>query len=295
MARVKFSKNKAYSKRYQTKWRRRREGKTDFQARRRLVTQDKRKFNSPKYRLVVRLTNKDVICQIVAARLAGDEVLTAAYGHELPRYGIKHGLNNFAAAYCVGLLCARRHLQKIGLDETYKGVEEVDGEMFEIEEEEDRRPFTALLDIGLVATTTGNKVFAVMKGAVDGGINVPHSEKRFPAYTKEEGFDPEELKSRIVGTHVSEYMNYLIEEDEDAYQKQFAKYIADGVEPDDVEDLYLEAHKKIRADPAFTKKANDTKEHNKNWRQIKLTYDERKQAVKDKLAAHLAAAAGGDE
>lgn len=60
MARVKFSKNKAYSKRYQTKWRRRREGKTDYQARRRLITQDKRKYNSPKYRIVVRFTNKYV-------------------------------------------------------------------------------------------------------------------------------------------------------------------------------------------------------------------------------------------
>lgn len=58
MARVKFAKNKAYSKRYQTKWRRRREGKTDYQARRRLVSQDKRKYYSPKYRLVVRFTNK---------------------------------------------------------------------------------------------------------------------------------------------------------------------------------------------------------------------------------------------
>lgn len=58
MARVKFTKNKAYSRRYQTKWRRRREGKTDYQARKSMVTQDKRKYNSPKYRLVVRFTNR---------------------------------------------------------------------------------------------------------------------------------------------------------------------------------------------------------------------------------------------
>lgn len=213
----------------------------------------------------------------------------------MPRYGIKHGLTNFSAAYCVGLLCARRHLKKLGLDEIYEGVEEVDGEMFEIEEEDERRPFTALLDIGLVRTTTGNKVFAVMKGAVDGGVNVPHNEKRFPAYSKEEGFDAEELKSRIIGTHVSEYMNYLMEEDEDAYQRQFSKYIADGVEADDIEDMYLQAHKKIREDPSFTKKEKSGAEHNHTWRMKKRTYDERKQAVKDKLAAHLAAVAGGDE
>lgn len=58
MALIRALKNKAYHKRYQTKWRRRREGKTDYYARRRLIAQDKRKYNSPKYRLVVRITNR---------------------------------------------------------------------------------------------------------------------------------------------------------------------------------------------------------------------------------------------
>ena len=40
------------------------EGKTDYFARKRLCTQDKNKYNTPKYRMVVRLTNKDVICQV---------------------------------------------------------------------------------------------------------------------------------------------------------------------------------------------------------------------------------------
>lgn len=51
-------KTKSYHKRYQVKWRRRREGKTDYYARKRLITQDKRKHNSPKYRLVVRFSNR---------------------------------------------------------------------------------------------------------------------------------------------------------------------------------------------------------------------------------------------
>lgn len=215
-------------------------------------------------------------------------MLTAAYAHELPKYGIKRGLTNFAAAYCVGLLCARRHLTKIGLAETFVGKEEVDGEMFQVEEEEDKRPFTCILDIGLVRTTTGNKVFAVMKGAVDGGINIPHNEKRFPAYSKAEGFDPELLKSRILGNHVTEYMEYLQEEDEDAYQRHFSGYIRDGVEADDIEDMYAEAHKKIREDPVHVKKENTTTEH-KQWRMAKRTLEERKQAIKDKINAALQA------
>merc|ERR1712137_756546 len=66
---VKVVKNKAYYKRYQVKYRRRREGKTDYQARRKLVAQDKNKYNSKKYRLVVRFTNKDIIAQIVYPKL----------------------------------------------------------------------------------------------------------------------------------------------------------------------------------------------------------------------------------
>ncbi|KAG0180068.1 60S ribosomal protein L5, partial [Apophysomyces sp. BC1021] len=112
---VKQQKNKAYFKRYQVKYRRRREGKTDYYARKRLVVQAKNKYNSPKYRLVVRFTNKDIVCQIVYAKIQGDFVLSAAYSHELPRYGVKGGLTNWAAAYATGLLLARRTLAKLGL------------------------------------------------------------------------------------------------------------------------------------------------------------------------------------
>lgn len=151
--------------------------------------------------------------------------------------------------------------------------------MFEIEEDEDKRPFMALLDVGLNSCTTGNKVFAVMKGAVDGGLNVPHNERRFPAYTKEEGFDAEELKMRILGNHVSEYMKYLAEEDEDRLALQFSGYIADGVDADGIEDMYTDCHTKIRADPSFSKKDNSCTDHNKKWRQVKTTYDQKKERI----------------
>jgi len=75
---VKVVKNKSYFKRFQVKYRRRREGKTDFRARKRLVAQDKNKYNSPKYRLVVRISNKDIITQITYAKIEGDVVMAAA-------------------------------------------------------------------------------------------------------------------------------------------------------------------------------------------------------------------------
>merc|ERR1712210_442863 len=88
---VAVQKNKAYFKRYQPKFKRRREGKTDYFARKRLCVQDKNKYNTPKYRLVVRITNKDIVAQIAYARLQGDVIVTSAYAHELPRYGRREG------------------------------------------------------------------------------------------------------------------------------------------------------------------------------------------------------------
>merc|ERR1712017_10375 len=84
MAFVKLVKNKAYFKRYQVKYRRRREGKTDYYARKRLVAQDKNKYNSPKYRFVVRFSNKDITCQVMSSKIAGDVTHTAAYAHCAP-------------------------------------------------------------------------------------------------------------------------------------------------------------------------------------------------------------------
>merc|ERR1712178_112309 len=101
---VKVVKNKAYFKHFQVKYKRRREGKTDYYARKRLVCQSKNKYATPKYRFVVRFTNKDIICQVVSSKIKGDVCHTAAYAHELPRYGVKVGLTNYSAAYCVVLL-----------------------------------------------------------------------------------------------------------------------------------------------------------------------------------------------
>jgi large subunit ribosomal protein L5e len=189
---VKVVKNKAYFKRYQVKYRRRRENKTDYRARRAMVLQDKTKYNAPKYRLVVRITNKDVITQIVHAKVVGDDVVMAAYSHELPAFGIQVGLTNYAAAYATGLLVARRTLNKLKIADKFPGAKEATGK-FEAcrdkkdDEEEGRFPFKAILDIGLARTTTGARVFGALKGAVDGGIAIPHKPNRFPGFDKDSG------------------------------------------------------------------------------------------------------------
>ncbi|KAJ3306967.1 60S ribosomal protein L5 [Kappamyces sp. JEL0829] len=288
---VKLVKNKAYFKRFQTKYRRRREGKTDYYARKRLVVQAKNKYNSPKYRMVVRFTNKDIITQIVYSKIDGDYVLAAAYAHELPRYGINNGLTNWPAAYCTGLLLARRVLTKLGLAEKYEGCTEPDGEKFEVEyDDEGPRPFKAFLDVGLKRTTTGSRIFGALKGAVDGGLSIPYSEKRFPGYdASEKKHDAELLASYIYGGHISEYMEYLMEEDDEAYKKQFASYIAAGIEPDGVEDYYKEAHEKIREDPVAQPKgrqqlSGEALAKAKSYKATRLTYAERQARVEAKKA-----------
>jgi len=119
--------------------------------------------------------------QVAYAKIEGDVIVCAAYAHELPRYGLKVGLTNYAAAYCTGLLLARRLLQKYKLDGLYAGQEEVDGDEYNVEALDDQPgPFRAFLDVGLVRTTTGARVFGAMKGAADGGIDIPHGWANLP-------------------------------------------------------------------------------------------------------------------
>ena len=87
-----------------------------------------------------------------------------------------------------------------------------------LDEEDAPRPFKCYLDVGLKRTSTGSRVFGAMKGASDGGIFIPHSEKRFPGYDPEsKELDAETLKKYIFGGHVAEYMESLEEEDDERY------------------------------------------------------------------------------
>lgn len=329
MGYVKKVKTSPYYSRYQVKFRRRREGKTDYYARRRLVQQDKNKYDSKKYRFAVRRTNRRIITQVIYATIKGDRILAQADSFELKRFGLEAGLTNYAAAYATGLLCARRLLTDLGMADMYKGVEAADGEFFDINEKginENRRPFKALLDVGLVRTTTGNRVFGAMKGAVDGGIHIPHNTKRFPGYHVEKGqvttgkrgkvlekgkaqgsYDAKEHRVHIFGIHVQNYMDQLKKENKDRYNKQFSKWDAalTKAKANNLEALYKRVHQEIRKSPKRVKterkgapvrkeisKANgalvqqDSK--GKKWlRHFKLTREQRKARVAAKIQRAL--------
>jgi large subunit ribosomal protein L18 len=130
---------------YRVPPRRRREGKTDYQARKALLL-------SRRLRLVARNTLNNVVAQIIIAKPHGDEVSVAAHSRELRKYGWKAPTGNIPAAYLTGLLC--------GLKAEAKGITE------------------AILDIGLIAPTKGAKVFATLRGVLDAGIDIPHDEEK---------------------------------------------------------------------------------------------------------------------
>ncbi|MQL86972.1 hypothetical protein Taro_019504 [Colocasia esculenta] len=250
----------------------RNEGKTDYRARIRLINQDKNKYNTPKYRFT---TNKDIVAQIVSASIAGDLVLASAYSHELPKFGLEVGLTNYAAAYCTGLLLARRVLKRLEMDEEYQGN---------------------------------------VEGALDGGLDIPHSDKRFAGFKKDDKqLDAEVHRKYIFGGHVAAYMRLtsedlfahwlrslgnnhqtLIEDEPEKYNTHFSEYLKKGIGPDEMEALYKKVHAAIRADPSPSKSTKEEPKEHKRYNPKKLTYEERKANLVERLNA-LNSAAGGDD
>jgi large subunit ribosomal protein L18 len=144
----------ATGSRYFVPFRRRREGKTDYYQRTRLVVAD-----VP--RMVVRKTNRHIIIQLVTAEMDGDRTLVAANSAELEKYGYKGSTSNTPAAYLTGMLFAAK-AKKAQYD-------------------------SAILDIGLHRATPGARVFAALKGAVEAGLNVPHGEEILPSDERVKG------------------------------------------------------------------------------------------------------------
>ena len=183
---------------YRVQLRRRREGKTDYQARKALVT-------SRKPRLVTRASNKNIEVQMIIAKPHGDEVLASANSRELIKtYRWKAPTGNIPAAYLTGYLC--------GLKAKAAGIKE------------------AILDIGLVSPTKGSKIFAVLSGVVDSGVEVPHSEDKI-------------VKERMKGEHIAKYAKILGAGSEE-YNAKFSQYTQKGVAPEKIAEHFT----KVKAD-----------------------------------------------
>ena len=132
---------------FTVKFRRRREGVTDYRARLRLL-------KSGKPRLVIRRSLKNISAQVIAYSGAGDKVIVSAHSKELEKFGWKANRGNIPAAYFVGLLAGKKAISK--------NVKE------------------AVLDIGPAVSTKGSRIYAALKGAVDAGLDVPHNKEALP-------------------------------------------------------------------------------------------------------------------
>lgn len=133
--------------RFHTKYRRRREGKTNYTKRIKLLS-------SKKNMVVFRKLSRILTSQIVKFDIKGDKVLASASSKELEKYGWKLGKKNLPAAYLTGLLLAR------------KAKSLKTGEL--------------IAHYGVTNPTKGSAHYAFLKGAIEGGLKIAHSPEPFP-------------------------------------------------------------------------------------------------------------------
>jgi len=132
---------------YRVPFRRRREGRTDYRVRSKLL-------RGGRPRVVVRKTLNQTIVQFIVPDAKGDRVLATAQSLELKDHGWSAGTGNLPAAYLTGFLAGRRAAAK-GLKE-------------------------AILDIGMQRPSRGGRLFAALQGLLDAGVVVPHDKAVLP-------------------------------------------------------------------------------------------------------------------
>ena len=161
--------------RYTLKYRRRREGKTNYKKR---ITF----LKSGKPRLTIRRSLTNMYVQLIKFDPKGDLIITSGSGLDLKKMGWKYGLSNLPAAYLTGLITGKKIKAK--------GIND------------------AILDIGVQKSVAGSRIYAALKGVIDAGINVPHSDDVLPK------------DDRIKGKHISEFKKNDIMKDFEGIKKK---------------------------------------------------------------------------
>jgi len=159
---------------YETKFRRRKEGKTDYRKRLALV-------RSRKIRLVVRKTNTRIIAQAMQYEPIGDKVVAVADSKELSKYKF-YGTNNTPSAYLVGYLIGK----KLGKKQ-------------------------CVLDIGRRSPSHGGVVFAALKGAVDAGVEIPYNADALPSEERINGKTLDDYAKKLGDKAKTTFAGYIKE------------------------------------------------------------------------------------
>lgn len=133
--------------RYNVPFRRKREGRTNYKKRVKLVL-------SRVPRLVIRPSNKHMIVQLFETKSNGDFVIASSNSSELKKYKWKADCGNVPAAYLTGLIAGFKAIEK--------GAKK------------------AVLDTGLNVSSKGSRIYAALKGALDAGMEIPHGKEILP-------------------------------------------------------------------------------------------------------------------
>lgn len=187
---------------YTLPFRREAAGKTNYKSRMRLLL-------SHKPRLVARLSSKNALAQIAETMPTGDKIIASANSKQLAKLGWKGNTGNISAAYLVGLMLAKK-AKKAKITE-------------------------AVFDIGSQTSTHGSRVYALLNGLVDGGLEVPHSEEVFPP------------ADRISGKHIASYAKQLKKDEPEKYKKYFSAYLKAGLAPEELDQHFEAIKKKVEA------------------------------------------------
>jgi len=165
-------------------------------------------LKSNKPRLVIRKTVKNIILQIIEYAPAGDKIILSANSRELVKLGWKSNTNNLPASYLCGYLLGKKAVAK--------NIKE------------------CILDLGMQSSVKKGSLFVALKGAIDAGLNVSHSENVFPD------------EKRVKGEHIAEYAKKLKEKKEH-FDKQFSKCLKQGFDPEKIASHFDEIKAKIGA------------------------------------------------
>jgi large subunit ribosomal protein L18 len=187
------------SKTYTVAYRRRREGKTDYKRRLKLLI-------ARKPRLVVRKSDSSITAQIIEYDEKGDKVIASATTKELVKIGWNFNIKNTPSAYLLGALIAKKAKQK--------------------------KITEAILDIGFQQPIKGARVYAVLKGAVDAGLQIPHSKEVLPD------------DKRSSGKHIEEYAAKL-KNDVQAFNRKFGECLKKNADPSQITKSFNEIKNKI--------------------------------------------------
>ncbi|NIO44582.1 MAG: 50S ribosomal protein L18 [Candidatus Aenigmarchaeota archaeon] len=144
-------------KSYLIHFKRRRKKKTNYKKRLAFL-------KSGKTRIVIRKSLSNISIQFINFKTKSDETIASANSIELKKMGWSK-TGNIPAAYLTGLLAGKKARDK------------------KIEE--------AILDLGVQTSTKSSRLYAALKGVLDSGIKVPHSEDILPK------------EDRIRGKHIS--------------------------------------------------------------------------------------------